>query len=149
MPPAERLPIRVLVCGGRDYRDREHVRAVLDRLHAECGIGLLIHGGAGNYKLFGTAYPLPESADSPGYWRVIEGADLLADEWARYNRVPFWSYKITRDEWAAQGKKAGPLRNQRMLEERKPDVVIAFPGGRGTADMVRRAEAAGVEVISG
>jgi hypothetical protein len=28
-----------------------------------------------------------------------------------------------------------------------PDLVVAFPGGRGTADMVRRAKAAGCEVL--
>lgn len=47
---------------------------------------------------------------------------------------------------ATNGKAAGPIRNQRMLDEGKPDLVVAFPGGRGTADMVRRAKAAGVPV---
>ena len=35
----------------------------------------------------------------------------------------------------------------RMLEEGRPDLVIAFPGGRGTADLVARARRAGVEVM--
>jgi len=39
-------------------------------------------------------------------------------------------------EWDELGKKAGPLRNQRMLDEGKPDLVVAFPGGGGTKDMV-------------
>ena len=34
-----------------------------------------------------------------------------------------------------------------MLDEGKPDLVIAFPGGKGTADMARRAREAGIEVI--
>jgi hypothetical protein len=34
-----------------------------------------------------------------------------------------------------------------MLDEGKPDLVIAFPGGRGATDMVRRAREAGVETI--
>ena len=34
-----------------------------------------------------------------------------------------------------------------MLDHGKPDIVVAFPGGRGTADMVKRAEDAGVRVI--
>jgi hypothetical protein len=42
--------------------------------------------------------------------------------------------------------KAGPLRNYQMLEEGKPDLVVAFPGGGGTKDMVRRAVKAGVSV---
>jgi hypothetical protein len=33
-----------------------------------------------------------------------------------------------------------------MIDGGKPDLVITFPGGRGTADMVRRAEKAGIEV---
>jgi len=50
-------------------------------------------------------------------------------------------------DWITEGRRAGPLRNQRMIDEGKPDLVIAFPGGRGTADMVRRARKARVEVI--
>jgi hypothetical protein len=46
--------------------------------------------------------------------------------------------------WAG---KAGPIRKQQMLDEGKPDLVVAFPGGRGTAHMVRIARAAGIEVI--
>lgn len=34
-----------------------------------------------------------------------------------------------------------------MLSEGKPSLVVAFPGGEGTADMVRKARAAGVEVV--
>jgi hypothetical protein len=48
-------------------------------------------------------------------------------------------------DWSI-GRKAGPIRNQRMLDEHAPDLVVAFPGGRGTADMVRRARKSGVEV---
>ena len=33
-----------------------------------------------------------------------------------------------------------------MIDEHKPDLVLAFPGGRGTADMIKRAIAAGIEV---
>jgi hypothetical protein len=34
-----------------------------------------------------------------------------------------------------------------MLDEGKPDLVIGFPGGTGTADMLSRAEIAGVKII--
>jgi phosphoribosylformylglycinamidine (FGAM) synthase-like amidotransferase family enzyme len=34
-----------------------------------------------------------------------------------------------------------------MLDESMPHLVIAFPGGRGTADMVKRSKAAGVHVL--
>jgi hypothetical protein len=50
-------------------------------------------------------------------------------------------------DWATHGKMAGWLRNQQMLDEGKPDLVVAFSGGRGTADMVRRTKKAGVELI--
>jgi hypothetical protein len=46
------------------------------------------------------------------------------------------------------GRKAGPIRNQRMLDEGRPELVIAFPGGRGTSDMTARARAAPLETIS-
>lgn len=49
--------------------------------------------------------------------------------------------------WKKFGKAAGPLRNVKMIEEGKPDVVIAFPGGHGTANMVALAEASGIPVI--
>jgi hypothetical protein len=49
-------------------------------------------------------------------------------------------------DWKRHGKSAGPLRNQEMLDA-APDLVIAFPGGRGTADMVRRAKSVNVKVI--
>lgn len=49
-------------------------------------------------------------------------------------------------DWIKHGRKAGPMRNAEMLDM-KPNVVIALPGGRGTADMCRQARAAGVRVV--
>ncbi len=72
-----------------------------------------------------------------------DGADSLAATWAARRGVRCFTFKA---DWAAHGKKAGPLRNQRMLDEFKPDLVLAFPGGKGTEDCARRAEAAGVKV---
>lgn len=72
------------------------------------------------------------------------GADWLADRWARANAVDRLAFPA---DWETHGRAAGPKRNQRMLDEGRPDLVIAFPGGRGTADMVRRARKAGVKVI--
>jgi len=71
------------------------------------------------------------------------GADALAADWAAFRQVP---KLIFRADWEKHGRAAGPIRNQQMLEC-KPDLVMAFPGGRGTADMVRRAKAAGVRII--
>ena len=72
------------------------------------------------------------------------GADSLAGAWAASHGVPSRVYKA---DWKKHGKAAGVIRNGEMLEGAAPDVVVAFPGGRGTADMVRRARAARVEVV--
>lgn len=109
----------VLVCGGRDYEDRQSLFMVLDAAHSANPIKLLVHGGA-------------------------SGADDLAGRWARHVGVAWKSYPAY---WKSEGKSAGPKRNQRMLDEAKPHIVIAFPGGSGTADMIRKAEKAGVPVV--
>lgn len=49
-------------------------------------------------------------------------------------------------EWHKHGRAAGPIRNRRMLDEGKPDLVVSFPGGRGTANMVTQAIDAGIPV---
>jgi hypothetical protein len=113
--------IRVLVTGGRNYANRGLVYEVLDDLHRHQGISTIIHGGA-------------------------TGADEHADGWARSRLVAVQRYPVTRQEWQSVGNRAGPMRNQRMLDEGKPTAVVAFPGGRGTADMVRRARDACIMV---
>jgi len=73
-----------------------------------------------------------------------DGADDLADRAAErlgIARVVFPA------NWRGQGRSAGSARNQRMLDEARPDLVLAFPGGPGTRDMIRRARKAGVRVI--
>lgn len=75
---------------------------------------------------------------------AARGADTLAGNYARANNLPEISCPA---DWAKYGLKAGFLRNAQMLNDHKPDLVIAFPGGRGTADMVRRARRAKVAVI--
>jgi hypothetical protein len=74
-----------------------------------------------------------------------EGADLIAKEWAMANFKPVWTFPA---DWDEHGKAAGPIRNQQMIDWGKPDFVIAFPGGKGTADMVRRANTAGLDVLT-
>jgi hypothetical protein len=119
--------MRVLVTGGRDYgakrEDRELLGNMIDR-HLYYG-GTLIHG----------ACPT--------------GADALADQWISQSNIRSSRVAIERftADWERDGKAAGPIRNSRMLAEGKPDIVLAFPGGRGTADMVRKAKAAGVMVL--
>ncbi len=73
------------------------------------------------------------------------GADQIAKDWAVSHDVELECYPA---DWAGRGLYAGPLRNAQMLEVGNPDLVLAFPGGRGTANMVRQARSAGVLVIS-
>jgi hypothetical protein len=114
------MTLRVLLCGGRDLRDAELVETTLDRLRAARGpFDCVIHGGA-------------------------RGADRIAGRWARKNGVLEWDFL---PEWHRAGMRDGAVRNRRMMELALPQLVIAFPGGSGTADMVERAKAAGVEVI--
>jgi len=112
----------VLCTGGRDFDDVDTVCLTLDHI-------------ADVAKL---ASPVS---------RVIvgdaRGADAWVGYWARARNKLLVVYEA---DWAKHGKRAGILRNAQMLAESKPDIVVAFPGGRGTADMVRRAEKAGVRV---
>jgi hypothetical protein len=74
-----------------------------------------------------------------------DGFDHAAKTWADANGIEqktFWA------EWHKRGRAAGGERNQRMLDEGKPTLVLAFPPGvSGTYDMIERAEAAGIPVI--
>jgi hypothetical protein len=49
-------------------------------------------------------------------------------------------------DWKTHGKSAGPMRNRQMLNDGQPTAVVAFPGGRGTADMIHAAKAVGLPV---
>lgn len=111
--------MKVLVCGGRHYQDAAHVDRVLQQVGADQPITTIIHGAA-------------------------RGADQLGEAWGLKRGVQLEPYPA---DWAKFGLSAGPRRNQEMLSRGKPDLVVAFPGGRGTADMVRRARRAGVQVI--
>lgn len=121
--------MKLLVCGGRAYPNRAFVWRVLDCVHASEGpVTALVHGAAGGLDKLG---------------RLV-GADKLAGEWADEARVEQRPYPAA---WKSLGKSAGPIRNQNMLDAEKPDLVLAFPGGRGTADMMKRAKDAGVRVV--
>ena len=75
---------------------------------------------------------------------AARGADSLAGEYAREKGVQERAYPA---DWNTYGNRAGFLRNQQMLDTETPDLVIAFPGGKGTAGMVKIARTAGVDVI--
>lgn len=117
---------RVLVCGGRYYCGvwiwlerflRDEIESNLG--HTMWPISALMHGGA-------------------------KGADTEAGLWAESEGITPLVYKA---EWKKYGKSAGPRRNAIMLRDGKPDIVIAFPGGKGTENMVTLARSHGVPVI--
>ena len=111
--------VRVLVCGGRDYTNREDF-----------------------------FWHMTHTAVGWAEWTIIsgcaKGADSLAIDFANTYNLDCLKFPA---DWKKHGRGAGPIRNQQMLDEGKPDLVVAFPGGTGTADMVRRAKNAGVKVI--
>lgn len=111
---------RVIVCGGRGFDDADFLEAKLDEMHAEYAFRDLMQGGA-------------------------FGADRLAKIWAmtRHPEIVLWQINA---EWSKFGLGAGFIRNKRMMDW-KPDMVVAFPGGKGTQNMVELAHAAGVEVV--
>jgi YspA, cpYpsA-related SLOG family len=111
--------LTVLICGGRNYSDYERILATLVEVGGKEAIKLVVHGSA-------------------------RGADLLGDRAATQLDIP--SQGVPAD-WTTYGKAAGPIRNQFMLDQYKPDLCLAFPDpeSRGTWDMVRRAKMVGVE----
>ena len=65
-----------------------------------------------------------------------KGADFLAKVYCHEYGFKCIEYPA---DWKKYGKGAGHIRNQQMLDKENPDIVIAFQGGRGTEDMIKRA----------
>lgn len=84
-----------------------------------------------------------------GITEIIEGdargADRLAGQYARHRGYALREFPA---DWEKYGKAAGPIRNKQMLDEGKPDMVIAFrgPNSRGTQNMIDQALKAGIKV---
>lgn len=114
--------MKILVCGGRNYKDKEALYAFLDDLDGngkKGGITAVVHGAA-------------------------PGADTLAGEWAADRNRTVYSHPA---QWDIYGSSAGSIRNAQMLLMH-PDIemVIAFPGGRDTQDMINKAKEKGIMV---
>lgn len=117
--------MRVLVFGGRDYKDKKKEHRILSRISRETPISLIIEGGA-------------------------TGADRYARIWAQTRHIGLSTYEANWLDMQAEivtprknkfgewyNAAAGNLRNVKMLKESKPDMAVEFPGGPGTADMHR------------
>lgn len=113
--------MRIAVTGGRYYADASIVELALERFDAR---DELAHG-------------------------ACSGADSIAAEYARRRG---WKVTEFRANWRPNGsldRSAGPRRNRRLLDEFKPELLIAFPGGRGTTNMIKLAKKAGIPVFHG
>lgn len=111
---------RILVCGGRDYTNKELVYKVLNAARLAHNIECIISG-------------------------MAKGADTLGAMWAIENNIKLLKFPAN---WNKYQNRAGPIRNQQMLDEGKPNLVLAFSGGVGTKDMKKRAKNANVVVLS-
>lgn len=99
--------MNVLVCGGRDFKDKEAFDTAMNQLPFKPDI--IIEGGA-------------------------RGADNLGRLWAASKGIHHATVPAMWDEY---GKSAGHLRNSAMIHL-NIGYCVAFPGGRGTADMVKK-----------
>lgn len=104
---------------------------------------ILVCGGRGYTDADAIRAAIVQAAPSLVITGGAEGADTLADREAEELGIPRVIFPAN---WIGEGRAAGPIRNARMLAEGRPDLVIAMPGERGTADMVRQARSAGVKV---
>lgn len=115
--------MRAIICGGRDFcKTLEGVNLVRQWLYNNRPDFVIIGGDDSTYK---------------------DGVDATVYAWCRDWG---WPCAVVPAWWTADGRSAGPKRNARMLLL-NADTCIAFPGGRGTADMVSRARVAGLNVI--
>ena len=117
---------RILVCGSRDFLDGAYTKEQVHAKLTELRRGYL-----------------------DGYFVTVvqgwgDGVDLAAAEWAETQCLPFFSFPAN---WTDFGKMAGPYRNELMLTIGKPDIVVVFPGGKGTTDMKNRADKRGIHII--
>lgn len=112
--------MNIIVCGGRDYTDRTMLEKVM--------------------------YTFTDNPVHVATGECSTGADAMVKEWAAKHSY-MRGYTGFPARWSKHGLAAGPIRNTQMLDEFKPDIVVAFPGGKGTEDMITKARAAGVTVL--
>jgi len=120
--------MRLLVCGGRNFGQAYQEDVFIRRWIAEIlttskdgfnkGNHVIISGGA-------------------------RGADTIASNYARDMGIVSEVYMA---DWDKYGNMAGPRRNREMLVKGRPDLVLAFPGGPGTANMIQQATVNGYRV---
>ena len=110
--------LRLLVCGGRHFDDLTMVEEWLERIHALRPVSVLIHGG-------------------------LPGLGLALENWARRNDVRLIRYPSN----FSLGKRGDFERDDFMLEDGRPDALLAFPGGVRTARLLDRAKGLGLDTL--
>ena len=110
--------MKIIVCGGRDYKNLGVVFDALDTLRGDEEIDLVIQGGA-------------------------PGADEIAATWAKQTGIACHEEPAN---WKEYGRSAGPIRNA-LMADMGADLLVAFPGGAGTANMIKVAKSAGIPVL--
>ncbi|GBU13622.1 hypothetical protein AwEntero_22230 [Enterobacterales bacterium] len=111
--------MRVLICAGRFYADTKNMTRILELYSQSHRIQVVIHGGH-------------------------QSSGGIIESWARDADIHVVRYPAN---WAMHGKYAELRRNLFMLEDSKPDAILAFPGGEDTADCIRQAKKAGITVV--
>lgn len=114
----DRKVFKLLVTGGRDFNDAALVNAALSAAVKHHNVTHVIHGDA-------------------------RGADKLCGEWAAKHGLA--EVRVSAN-WAFYDKAAGPIRNAWMAEL-NPDLLLAFPGGTGTMNMVEQAHRFNIVVV--
>ena len=113
--------IAVVVGGGRDFNEASRIWDFLDKLHASRPIEILATGAC-----------------------PYGGADKHAENWAKSREVCYFGFPA---KFKLGGAKEGPIRNRVMIEHVRPHIVIAFPGGRGTASLLNEARKADIWAV--
>jgi len=113
--------MRIIVTGGRDYKDDLMVYHILSSLGPTVlGVG-----------------------DCP------TGVDSFVRHWVNRldsdGRKPVFT--VYKADWEKFGKAAGPIRNGDMIRDMAPWFCLAFPGGKGTEDCVNQCKKAGIPVL--
>ena len=111
--------MRVAVVGSRFFTDYNYVKSSLDIVSEFKEITVIISGGH-------------------------RGADTLGERYAKENGIEFVLFAA---DWNKYGKAAGPIRNKQIIEEGKPELVVAFKPGKGTKTTINYAERNNIEVI--
>jgi len=106
--------MKMIIAGGRDFDAQDEHWLALDELNVDFGISEVVSGGC-------------------------SGADEFGECWANSRNIPVRLFKA---DWKTHKRAAGPIRNRKMAEY--ANALVAFKGGKGTNNMVKEAEKAGL-----